>query len=196
MLHSVKPFMSTVDIRAGDRWSDDLSHELKDAQFGIVCVTPFNVHKAWMNFEAGALAHLPTVAPFLFRVDRTALGHSPLTQFQLTEFGGDDERNQEECYRLIESINDSLAEEDRLAQDVLMKNFEHWWRELSNELEAIPDVSPGETRTAYKWLRTFEDRWQLLSPGEAARSGRPQRQRRGNDQRHLAVCNSCGHERG
>jgi len=48
-----------------------------------------------MNFEAGALACLPTMAPFLFRVDRAALGHSSLTQFQLTEFGDSDETEEE-----------------------------------------------------------------------------------------------------
>jgi len=157
MLHSVKPFMSAVDIRAGERWSDDLSHELKETQYGIVCVTPFNVHKPWMNFESGALAHLPTLSPFLFRVDRAALGHSPLTQFQLTEFGHDDERNKSEFIRLIESINDGLPVQNHVVGDVLLKNFEHWWPELRKELDAIPEMSPGETRTAYKWLYTFED---------------------------------------
>ena len=34
MIHSVKPFMSTVDIRAGERWSDNLSHELKGRSTG------------------------------------------------------------------------------------------------------------------------------------------------------------------
>jgi hypothetical protein len=157
MIHSVKPFMSSVDIRAGDRWSDDLSHELQGAQYGVVCVTPFNMHKPWMNFESGALAHLPTLSPFLFRVDRSALGHSPLTQFQLTEFGDNADRNKAEFFRLVESVNNSFAEQDRVEKDVLTKNFEHWWFELSKELAAIPHVSPGETRTAYKWLFTFED---------------------------------------
>lgn len=153
MLHSIKPFMSTVDIRKGEKWSDDLTHELKGADYGIVCVTPFNMHKPWMNFESGALAHLPTLMPFLFRVDRAALGHSPLSQFQLTEFGPDDERNKTEFFRLIDGINDSVSEHDRLAPDVLTNNFDHWWSEVKKELDAIPETSPGETRTAYKWLR-------------------------------------------
>ena len=155
--HSIKPFMSTVDIHAGERWGDDLSHELKGAQFGIVCVTPFNMHKPWMNFESGALAHLPTLAPFLFRVDRSALGQSPLTQFQLTEFGEDAELNKAELLRLIDSINNGIPEPERVERDVLVRNFDHWWLELRKELDAIPHVSPGETRTAYKWLFTFED---------------------------------------
>lgn len=157
MLHSVKPFMSTVDIHAGERWNDDLEQELKGAQYGIVCVTPFNTHKAWMHFESGALTHLPTLSPFLFRVDHEAIDHSPLKQFQLTVFGGDSEHNRVEFLRLIESINGGLKADDRVDREVLATNFNHWWPELVKELDAIPEVSPGETRTAYKWLFTFED---------------------------------------
>jgi hypothetical protein len=157
MLHSIKPFMSTVDIRKGEKWNDDLTHELKGADCGIVCVTPFNIHKPWMNFESGALVHLPSLMPFLFRVDRAALAQSPLSQFQLTELGPDDERNKTEFLTLLEGLNDSISEHDRLARDVLAKNFEHWWPEVKKAFDAIPETSPGETRTAYKWLRTFED---------------------------------------
>jgi hypothetical protein len=157
MLHSLKPFMSTVDIRSGDKWNADLAHELKQAQHGIVCVTPFNVHKPWMNFEAGALTHLLQLTPFLFRVNRAALGHSPLAQFQLTEYGQYDDRNSAEFYRLIDSLNRSLPESDQLSSDVLLTNFTHWWPQLRSDLDKIPDVSIGETRTSYKWLLTFED---------------------------------------
>jgi len=157
MLHPIKPFMSTIDIGAGDRWSGDLSRELKDAQYGIVCVTPFNIHKPWMNFEAGALAHLPHLTPFLFRVDRTALQHSPLAEFQLTEFGPDNDRSKSEFCRLIESLNRGLGEGDRVSPEVLAANFDHWWSQLKGELDAISETSDGETRTAYRWLRTFED---------------------------------------
>jgi len=157
MLHPVKPFMSTIDIGAGARWSDDLSRELKDAQYGIVCVTPFNIHKPWMNFEAGALAHLPHLTPFLFRLDRMALGHSPLAEFQLTEFGANGERSKSEFCKLIESLNRGLGEDDRLSPEVLAANFDHWWSQLKRELDEIPDTSVGETRTAYTWLRTFDD---------------------------------------
>lgn len=156
-IHSIRPFMSAVDIGKGDKWRDELSDELKDANYGIACVTPFNVHKAWMNFEAGSLARLRHLTPFLFRVERGALGHSPLTQFQLTEYGREESRNKSDFYELIESINLKLAEEQRVSAEVLAKNFEHWWVELKRDLDAIPELSPGETRTAYKWLRTFED---------------------------------------
>jgi hypothetical protein len=156
-LHSIKPFMSAVDIAKGEKWTDDLSHELRGAEYGVVCVTPFNLHKAWMNFESGALAHLPNLSPFLFRTDRAALGHNPLTQYQLTEFGPDEDHSKAEFFKLIDSINRSAPESDRLSGDVLADNFNTWWPQLKKELDAVPERSPGETRTAYKWLRMFED---------------------------------------
>jgi hypothetical protein len=157
MHHSIKPFMSAVDISKGEKWGAGLSRELKDAQYGIVCVTPFNTFKPWMNFEAGALYRLPHLTPFLFRVDRQQLGHSPLTQFQLTEFSSDGERSKHEFFELLQSINHALDDSDQLDVEVLERNFDHWWTELKRELDAIPYASPSETRTAYKWLRTFED---------------------------------------
>jgi hypothetical protein len=157
MHHSIKPFMSAVDISKGEKWGAGLSRELKDAQYGIVCVTPFNTFKPWMNFEAGALYRLPHLTPFLFRVDRQQLGHRPLTQFQLTEFSSDGERSKHEFFELLQSINHALDDSDQLDVEVLERNFDHWWTELKRELDAIPYASPSETRTAYKWLRTFED---------------------------------------
>jgi len=157
MHHAIKPFMSSVDISKGDKWVDGLSRELKDAQYAIICISPFNTFKPWMNFEAGALYRLPHLTPFLFRVDRLSLGHSPLTQFQLTVFSSDPERSKEEFFELLQSINNALPEADRLDGEVLQKNFDYWWTKLKDDLDAISDASPGETRTAYKWLRTFED---------------------------------------
>jgi len=157
MHHAIKPFMSSVDISKGEKWGDGLSKELKEAQYGIICVTPYNTFKAWMNFEAGALYRLPHLTPFLFRVERPSLGHSPLTQFQLTEYSQDPERNKHEFFDLLQSINDGLPESERLDIEVMQRNFDHWWAELKSDLDAIPEASPGETRTPYKWLSTFED---------------------------------------
>jgi hypothetical protein len=59
--------------------------------------------------EAGALAHLPHLAPFLFRLERGALSDSPLMRFQLTEFSTNDNRSKGEFYKLIEDVNKELT---------------------------------------------------------------------------------------
>lgn len=95
MLHSVKPIISN-DIRTGSDWREELVRQLRGAEYGVVCVTPFNIHKPWMNFEAGALAgHLKTLTPFLFLVDRAALGNGPLATVELAEFRRNDQRDKQ-----------------------------------------------------------------------------------------------------
>jgi hypothetical protein len=89
--------------------------------------------------EAGALAHLPHLAPFLFRLERGALNDSPLMRFQLTEFSADGNRSKGEFYKLIEGVNSELVEEERPASELSEKNVDHWWSELKSDLDAIPD---------------------------------------------------------
>src|SRR5262245_56303342 len=70
VIQGVDTFLSS-DISKGDRWNDVLADELKESEYGIICVTPFNIYKAWMNFEAGALSKVisrAAVIPFLFHV--------------------------------------------------------------------------------------------------------------------------------
>lgn len=76
VLQIVEPYVSSEDIDKGARWSTDISKELEDSNFGIICVTPENIDAPWVNFEAGALSKSldrSRVAPFLFAVDRTAI---------------------------------------------------------------------------------------------------------------------------
>lgn len=152
MIHLVKPFLSSVDISKGDRWSDVLTEELKDAEYGIVCVTPYNIDKPWMNFEAGVLSKVfarPHLTPFLFRIDRSSLS-GPLAQFQSTIYSEDDVLN------LIYSINYLLGEA-QLDHEVLRRNFDVWWKELKKTLDGIPVTTQNETRTPYSWLYSMED---------------------------------------
>jgi hypothetical protein len=154
MHHSLRPFISSDDISRGDRWSGALARELKDSECGIICITPFNAHKPWMNFEAGALTNYmgaTRVMPLLFQVERSTLEYGPLGQFQTTD------SNNSDFYSLVNTLNSSLPKEAQLDSDVLRENFNEWWPKLEKDLKAITLTSPGETRTTYPWLLTFED---------------------------------------
>jgi hypothetical protein len=153
MIQSIEPFLSSGDIAKGDRWSDVLAQELKDAQYGIICVTPYNIHKPWMNFEAGALSKFVArscLTPLLFHVEPTEL-IGPLAQFQSTMCTKDD------LFNLVYSINNRLESHERIDGERLRKTFDVWWEELKKAFDSIARVPQDETRTGFKWLCTFED---------------------------------------
>lgn len=153
VIQSVKPFLSSGDINKGARWSDVLAHELSDTQFGIICVTPYNINAPWLNFEAGALSKIVDrsfVSPFLFRVDRSAV-RGPLSQFQSTVY------EKEDIFDLLTSINNSLDPEERLENELLSRELDAWWEKLRKALEAIPDTHEEETHNGHAWLYALEE---------------------------------------
>lgn len=79
--------MSAENIDKGDRWSIDISKQLEETHFGIICMTPNNLGAPWILFEAGALSksiEKARVSPLLFGVGPSDFTSSPLLQFQLT----------------------------------------------------------------------------------------------------------------
>ena len=44
VIQSAEPYFSSADIDKGARWSTDISKELQDASFGILCVTKENLY--------------------------------------------------------------------------------------------------------------------------------------------------------
>jgi len=153
VIQSLKPFVSSGDINKGARWSDVLAQELNDTEYGVVCVTPYNIDAPWLNFEAGALSKAidrSYVSPLLFRVDRTAI-RGPLSQFQSTVY------EKEDIYNLLTSINNRFKPEEQLDNELLKGEFEVWWKNLEEALDAIPDSQRDETQCGYDWLYTLED---------------------------------------
>ena len=155
VLQGVETFLSS-DISKGDRWSDVVAEELKEAQYGIICVTPFNIHRPWMNFEAGGLSRVISrahVVPFLFQVNPEELD-GPLSQFQSTVYGKDD------VLALVRSINREM--QPSLNPEVLERTFEKWWDDLDRALLKVNLRAGNETRTYYEWLYTRADLLNIL----------------------------------
>lgn len=141
VLQIVEPYVSSEDIDKGARWSTDISKELEDSSFGIICVTPENIEAPWVNFEAGALSKSldrSRVAPFLFAVDRTAI-QGPLLQFQSTLIEEDDVK------KLLQSM-DKACEEHALGEKRVGEIFEVWWPHLKTRLDDLEKTSP-KTKT-------------------------------------------------
>ena len=158
IIQSIKPFVSSGNIRKGMRWSDVLSQELNETRYGIICVTRQNVWSPWLNFEAGALSkHVSQsyVAPILFDVDPSLL-HGPLSQFQATVFDEKDEKG-EEIFALVSGINNSLPIQRQISPEVLKVTFDKWWPDLKDGLYKVLNDETKETETTFDWLLSLND---------------------------------------
>jgi hypothetical protein len=159
VLITVDPWMSKVDIDTGARWGSELALQLADTSFGVVCLTPENVHAPWVLFEAGALAKTTEntyLCPYLLAMSPSDVprGH-PLEQFQ-------QRRADEEGTRgLLRTLNDAVRKAGERA--ILDTNFDsmfnQWWPSLKQELDQIAST-PTETLIEGMWV-------------DAVRPGRP-----------------------
>lgn len=143
-LQFVKPYFSPEDIEKGAKWNAEISKELETSTIGLICLTPENLEKPWILFEAGALSKSldkSRVCTILFQLDPAEIT-GPLTSFQATKFLRDDFK------RLFTSINSS-AGEARLESNVLDQVFDMWWPKLEQDVSIILQNSknvPAKTR--------------------------------------------------
>lgn len=139
VLQLAEPWVSSEDIAKGSRWGVEVGHELDDADFGIICVTPGNEGARWLNFEAGGLAKAfeqSLVSPFLFGVDHEAIAGGPLAQFQGTQY------DQHDVLRLIRSINSKSGAP--LPELRLIRAVSQWWPSLKDALDPLLKQAQAE----------------------------------------------------
>lgn len=130
---SVDPWMSKLDLEMGVKWSLELSRQLEETNFGIICLTQENISSDWLLFEAGALCKTKgaNVCPYLLDLEPTDM-KGPLAQFQCAK------ADKEGTNALIHSINSALGA-DALSEDLLNTYFEAFWPKLEESLETILD---------------------------------------------------------
>ena len=125
--------MSEEDIEKGSRSLDDVGKALATMGVGIICLTPENLERPWILFEAGALSKAlgdkTRVGPYLFGNVRAENVKPPLGMFQATRAVKDNTR------KLVATVNRVL--EGPLAEEKLDTVFERMWPELQEKLEAI-----------------------------------------------------------
>jgi hypothetical protein len=130
--------MSDHEITAGARWNVELSKQLEASGFGIVCLTPENLHAPWLLFEAGALSKSVSearVVPFLVDLKTTDVPY-PFAQFQGVTADRDG------TLRLLSAINDAL--DKALPKERLLRIFERWWPDLEKKIQSVPpNERPG-----------------------------------------------------
>ena len=128
VLNPVDVFFSDTDIEAGSRWYHAIVDALEKSDAGLVILTPENITRQWIMFEAGAIARSVAegrVCPILFGLKKGDL-RGPLAFFQGVEFSEDDFR------KLQKTINNG-----RLGEADLKEVFDVWWPKLKQRIETI-----------------------------------------------------------
>jgi len=104
---TLEPFVSSEDIRKGQRWPIELGSKLDDCKFGIVILNNENKNEPWILFEAGALSkHVKDSSLYTLLTDGITpadLSGSPLSHFQATTTAKDD------VFKMVQAINHSVG---------------------------------------------------------------------------------------
>jgi len=159
VIQAADPWMSESDIAPGDRWSVELAEQLKDAHFGIICLTPKNLNAPWIHFEAGALSKIidkSKVCPYIFDLEISDLQY-PLAQFESVN------SDKTGTKKLVDAINDELEGGLKLPETKLDIIFEKWWPDLEEKLKSI--TTSQESAAPKRSIEDmFEEILELLRP--------------------------------
>lgn len=139
VIQSVDPWMSGRDIEPGQRWSNTLADELSKSNVGIICLTPENVHKPWLNFEAGAIAksvNRARLVPLLHGLTESDL-NGPLGFFQCLTLDKDGVRS------LVKMLRNS-DQDSAMSDEEQLKVFDALWPMMDGSLQNIPTSSSTE----------------------------------------------------
>src|ERR1035441_2906009 len=144
VINAVRPWLSSADIDKGARWGTEVASKLQSSKFGIICLTPSNIHADWILFEAGALSKTlenTRTCTLLIGVDHADI-EFPLAQFQHTQI------SKSEILKLVTTINKHL-DAGSLTDEHLKTAFEKWWPELEAPLASLPSegTEPSTRRT-------------------------------------------------
>jgi hypothetical protein len=122
------PWVSSVDIEAGTKWTEELRAKIKNAGYCVVCVTSENATKPWINYEVGAIREgfEKRTSPWLLDIRPEQLEKLPLSSVQGTS------TSREDTYKMIVEINQLLAEPHPAT--VIDQQFEAHWTGLSKSL--------------------------------------------------------------
>lgn len=138
VLQYVEPWVSDKDISAGERWAQAIASELEASNFGIICITPENLHSEWILFESGALSKSmldAKVIPLLFGLELSDLS-GPLSQFQSQKM------EQAGVMEIVKSIN--KISEIKTSEQIVNQLVPALWPRLHEAVENIPDSEPSE----------------------------------------------------
>lgn len=149
-IQSIEAFYSSEDIEKGDLWNAKVTSELRDTNFGIVCLTKDNINAPWIHFEAGALSKMldSRVATLAINIPFSDI-KGPLSTFQATKIEKDD------MHKLLKAINN--AQDKPLTEEKLKNTFEAFWGKFENDfMEIISQETEKEDKKSTPKINVAE----------------------------------------
>lgn len=130
VLQGVETFVSAKDIDKGANWITELTRELEDTDFGVVCLTPENLLSPWLHYEAGAITRSveSRVCPVLHGVKKGQV-KAPIAQLQMTDI------NLNDFKLLMQSMNKTSG--GLLSLPAVDEAVDVWWSHLD---AAVKDI--------------------------------------------------------
>jgi hypothetical protein len=137
LIQQLEPFLSKHSIESGSRWNTELTRELGETSYGILCLTPENLGSAWLLFEAGALTKHANgrACGLLIGSMEPADISGPLSQFQHRLFSRDG------FAILLRDLNGNL--EDPIEATTLQLILDKWWPDIEAAYNAALHQSPN-----------------------------------------------------
>lgn len=161
VIDGVKPFLSSRSIAKGTQWFYELTIQLAQIRFGLICITRANMTAPWMMFEAGALAKglgSECVSPLAIDLPRLDI-IGPLAHYNATELLSIDD-----MWALVSSIN-TMFESKQTPPDVLEERYEVFWPRLEKDVRArlaLPHDAPKSQRSDRAVLDDILERIRVL----------------------------------
>lgn len=136
VLQCSQPFMSEHDLEAGINWGRRIAEELRDTTFGVLCLTPENLERPWVLFEAGALSKTIErchVCPFVLDIEPHQVP-LPLGQFHGVKADKNGTR------KLVLTMHAIALQQHRtnLTIEEVSTAFDLHWQQLADQLKEIP----------------------------------------------------------
>jgi hypothetical protein len=135
VVQAAKPWMSESEVEKGTRSLDEISKALADIKVGIVCLTPENLERPWLLYEAGCLSksidERTRLCTYLIAGLEPSDVRSPLGMFQATR------ATKEETLKLLKTIN-RVVGDDPISEENLTAVFEVMWPKLEHRMATLP----------------------------------------------------------
>lgn len=135
--HNLEPFLSSRDLEKGGLWDQKLSEELKETNFGILCLTQENLREPWILFEAGALfkgSSSNPVCTFLIDINDPSDVEQPLGKFNHTR------PIKEDMLKFITTLHKHSA--STLPIQLMEETFNRLWDDFEKGFKACVKDNP------------------------------------------------------